>query len=66
MHLTKKDNVASAHSHCSCILFSKHGQSNIIELALQKWIGYREKISSQVSLEGKFKVLFLSIHAFEQ
>jgi hypothetical protein len=66
MHPTKKDNVAFAHSRCSCILFSKHGQSNIIELAMQKWIGYKEKISLQVSLEGKVKVLFLSIHAFEQ
>jgi hypothetical protein len=66
MHPTKKDNVASAHFHCSYILFGKHGQSNIIELALQKWIGYKEKISLQVSLKGMFKVLFLSIHAFEQ
>jgi hypothetical protein len=47
-------------------MFGKHGQSNIIELALHKWIGYKEKISLQVSLKGKFKVLFLSIHAIEQ
>jgi hypothetical protein len=47
-------------------MFGKHGQLNIIELALQKWIAYKEKISLQVSLKGRFKVLLLSVHAFEQ